>query len=229
MVKLTALRAQATDSSTQLFTIGQVEQLLKRDFSDLSASKLRYLQDRGVVDPLRTPSGYRKYTQAHIERLRQALVLQRDYFMPIDKIVEYFTELDAGGAPQLPGGAQEAPSIFSPHPVLNREELLRITGAPAKLLAEAISAGLLPAAEVYPADAVKELEAIMRMAEAGLTPRHLRALRLGAEKDAEVIRHTAIARKGKAPSPERSEFELQLASHYEVLRAAVMRRALKRR
>lgn len=66
--------------------IGQVCDLLLAEFPDISISKLRFLQDKGIIDPERTPGGYRIYSKSDVEALRLALTMQRDQFMPLKVI-----------------------------------------------------------------------------------------------------------------------------------------------
>ena len=70
----------------KLYTIGQVLSVLKPDFGDLSPSKLRFLEDQGLVTPERTDAGYRKFSEPQIERLRIILTLQRDQYLPLKVI-----------------------------------------------------------------------------------------------------------------------------------------------
>ncbi|MCW2950197.1 MAG: MerR family transcriptional regulator [Thermoleophilia bacterium] len=72
-----------TDTSDKPLRIGQVCDLLRDEFPDISISKLRFLQDKGIVEPARTPGGYRVYTSTDVEALRAALQMQRDEFMPL--------------------------------------------------------------------------------------------------------------------------------------------------
>ncbi len=71
-----------------LLTIGQLVDQLKSDFPDLSITKVRYLEDRGLLAPSRTPGRYRKYTGADARRLRAILTLQRDQYLPLEVIRE---------------------------------------------------------------------------------------------------------------------------------------------
>ena len=73
----------------RLFTIGQVIDKIKVDFPDLTPSKIRFLEDQGLFSPFRTESGYRKYSEQHIERMRLILELQRDKFLPLKVIKTY--------------------------------------------------------------------------------------------------------------------------------------------
>ena len=72
--------------SERLLTIGQVVDQLKPEFDDLSITKVRYLEDRGLLTPQRTPGRYRKYNSSDVRRLRTILTLQRDEYLPLDVI-----------------------------------------------------------------------------------------------------------------------------------------------
>ncbi|PRI11809.1 MerR family transcriptional regulator [Leucobacter massiliensis] len=219
--------ARAGGRAPELLSIGQVLARLQDDFADLTPSKLRFLEEQGLVTPERTPSGYRKFSQEHIERLRLILTLQREHYLPLKVIAELLEELDAGRDPIIPGAApRSASTILAPRRVLSSEELRRATGASSRFLGEAIAAGLLPAAEVFPHDAVAQVTALLRLAEQGITPRHLRALRVAAEREAELIAHAVSVRGHKSGSPAGTEEALELAAHLETVRSGVLRRRL---
>src|SRR5512145_714846 len=74
-------------------TIGAVCDLLRREFPDISISKIRYLEDQKLLSPRRTQGGYRLYSTADVSRLRTILRLQRDEFLPLRVIRQ---ELAAG-------------------------------------------------------------------------------------------------------------------------------------
>ena len=77
--------------------IGQVCELLRDEFPDITISKLRFLQDKGIVEPERTPGGYRMYSPTDVDALRTALHMQRDEFMPLRVIKqELRRRLDSG-------------------------------------------------------------------------------------------------------------------------------------
>lgn len=208
-------------------SIGQVLQALHDDFSDLSPSKLRFLEDQGLVTPERTKSGYRKFSQDHVERIRLILTLQRDHYLPLKVIAELLEELDQGRDPVIPGASQRnASSILSPKQVLSSEELCRATGASRRFLGEAIAAGLLPAAEVFPHDSIAQLTALLKLSESGLTPRHLRAVRQAAERDADTLAHAVQSRGSKQGSPSAVDGSLELVDCLETVRSGVLRRKL---
>ncbi len=102
--------------AADLLTIGEVLGSLREDFPDITPSKVRFLEERGLVTPARTPSGYRKFAPAHVARLRLVLSLQRDHYLPLRVIGEHRAALDAGEAPPLlPASAPAQPD--SPQPV----------------------------------------------------------------------------------------------------------------
>ncbi|WP_427869106.1 MerR family transcriptional regulator [Leucobacter luti] len=215
----------ARQQSPGLLSIGQVLARLQDDFADLTPSKLRFLEEQGLVTPERTKSGYRKFSQAHIERIRLILTLQRDQFLPLRVIAEVLDELDQGNDPIIPGASpRSASSILAPKRVLSSEELRRSTGASARFLGEAIAAGLLPAAEVFPHDCVAQLTALLKLAERGITPRHLRSFRVSAEREAELIAHAVATRGVKDGSPHSTEHSLELVGYLETVRSGVLRR-----
>ena len=198
---------------------------LQDDFADLTPSKLRFLEEQGLVTPERTKSGYRKFSQQHIERLRLILTLQRDHYLPLKVIAEVLDEMDDGRDPIIPGASpRSASSILAPKRVLSGEELRRTTGASPRFLGEAIAAGLLPATEVFPHDAVAQLTALLKLAERGITPRHLRPLRVAAEREAELIAHAVSSRGVRSGTPHGTEDSLELADYLDTVRSGVLRR-----
>ncbi|WP_244301016.1 MerR family transcriptional regulator [Leucobacter insecticola] len=208
-----------------LLSIGQVLARLQDDFADLTPSKLRFLEEQGLVTPERTKSGYRKFSQEHIERLRLILTLQRDHYLPLKVIAEVLDDLDQGLDPVIPGATpRNASSVLAPKRVLSSDELRRSTGASSRFLGEAIAAGLLPAAEVFPHDAVAQLTALLRLSERGITPRHLRSLRVAAEREAELISHAVSTRGVKSGTPLGAEDALELAGYLDTVRSGVLRR-----
>jgi DNA-binding transcriptional MerR regulator len=76
-------RAQ-TDRSH--LSIGEVLSLLREEFPDVTISKIRFLESQGLLDPERTPSGYRKFYEADIDRLRWILRQQREHYLPLKVI-----------------------------------------------------------------------------------------------------------------------------------------------
>ena len=79
-----------------LISIGEVLAQLREDFPDVTISKLRFLEAEGLVEPQRTPAGYRKYSDADVQRLRYVLAAQRDRFLPLRVIRDQLAAIDRG-------------------------------------------------------------------------------------------------------------------------------------
>lgn len=106
-----------------LLSIGQVMTLLRAEFSDISISKIRFLETEGLVSPERAASGYRKYSETDIERLRYILRVQKSHYLPLKVIREHLEMIDRGMAP---------PQLESPRPVApsGPEDLTRTPAPP---------------------------------------------------------------------------------------------------
>jgi DNA-binding transcriptional MerR regulator len=79
-------------------SIGEVLSLLKEEFPDITISKIRFLESQGLLDPERTPSGYRKFYEGDVERLRWILQQQRENFLPL-KVIKGRLGVDVSGEP----------------------------------------------------------------------------------------------------------------------------------
>jgi DNA-binding transcriptional MerR regulator len=108
-------------------SIGEVLSLLQDDFPDVTISKIRFLESQGLLDPERTPSGYRKFYEDDIDRLRWILRHQRDHFLPLKVMKDRLEESAAAGLavpPDEPLAPAPAPSLFEdpPTPVPDRPQ-----------------------------------------------------------------------------------------------------------
>jgi len=223
-----SVRENATSAS--LLSIGQVLARLSPEFPALTSSKLRFLEVQGIVTPLRTESGYRKFSQADLERLRLALTLQRDHYLPLSVIRDYLEDVDAGRDPATPN-AVPPPSIVPAPRRYRRDELLASAGAAPQLLNDAISTGVMTGAESYTEQQVSLLRALVALDRHGIEPRHVRALRQNAERDvalvesalAPLLRRTDAASRGRA-----GEVAPELAKRLDEVRAIFVRTALDR-
>ncbi|KXZ61557.1 MerR family regulatory protein [Microbacterium laevaniformans] len=213
-------------SSSGYLSIGQVLARLTPEFSDLSASKLRYLEVQGIVTPLRTESGYRKFSPIDVERLRTALTLQRDHYMPLARIRDYLDEQHGGAvAPPATASIVTAPRRY------RREELLRTAGASAALLNDAVRAGLIAAAESYDEKTLSVLRALVALDGHGIQPRHVRGIRQAAEREVALVESalTPLLRRSDAASRARaSELAPELLRRLDEVRAAFAHAALDR-
>jgi DNA-binding transcriptional MerR regulator len=115
---------------TDGFTIGEVLNQLKEDFADITISKIRFLESEGLISPDRTESGYRKFTDDDVDRLRFILTAQRDHYLPLKVIREQLQRLDEGELPEGPGPAR-----------VEQEEQEAVGGGDLTAAVEAVLAG----------------------------------------------------------------------------------------
>jgi DNA-binding transcriptional MerR regulator len=98
-------------------SIGDVLNQLRDEFPDITISKIRFLESQGLIDPERTPSGYRKFYPADVERLRFILREQREHFLPLKVIRERLEQIDKDGGFATPGGAAAQERLLDPDTV----------------------------------------------------------------------------------------------------------------
>jgi DNA-binding transcriptional MerR regulator len=111
-------------ANSTLRSIGQVLATLKGDFPDISISKIRFLESVGLLSPHRAPSGYRRYSQADVDRLRYILRVQKTHYLPLKVIREHLDLMDRGMEPprldpvrpQPPNPNGEQPGTDHPQP-----------------------------------------------------------------------------------------------------------------
>ncbi|OXM54388.1 MerR family transcriptional regulator [Amycolatopsis alba DSM 44262] len=188
-------------------SIGAVLAQLRGDFPDVTISKIRFLEAEGLVQPGRTPSGYRQFAAADVERLRFVLSAQRDHYLPLKVIKEQLDAADQGAAPSaaLPRPPRKLVSLDAPGENgglpspgdfetdrelrLTEEDLLRQAGIDAATLAELRQYGLVRsgAAGFFDPDAVLVAKTVKAMTEFGIEPRHLRAFRAAADREVGLL------------------------------------------
>ena len=163
-------------------SIGQVLDELRTEFPDISPSKIRFLEAEGLIQPLRSSSGYRRFAVADIERLRFILTAQRDEYLPLRVIKDRLDAVDGAAAGGIGGGAGEVPPI-----AMTRSELLEAAGATEGLLAELEDYGLVRRARVYGTQALSVVREAVMLAEYGIQPRHLRAVKASADRETSLV------------------------------------------
>jgi len=132
-------------------SIGEVLSLLKEEHEDLTISKIRFLESQGLIEPERTPSGYRRFYDTDIDRLRWILSQQRDNFMPL-KVIKRHLETE-GFDPAAEIGERPMPELL-PEP---------------SLFSEREMSGSLEAAEPKPAAAQAAAGAVAAIGSVSLT------------------------------------------------------------
>ncbi|QWF85525.1 transcriptional regulator FtsR [Amycolatopsis sp. CA-230715] len=192
-------------------SIGAVLAQLRGDFPDVTISKIRFLESEGLVQPGRTPSGYRQFAAADVERLRFVLSAQRDHYLPLKVIKEQLDAADRGdGHPGSPSrlprklvALDSAATIAGERAAmpsaadftsgiqirLTQEELLEQAGVDLATLTELRQYGLVRpgAAGFYDPDAVLVARTVKAMTEFGIEPRHLRAFRASADREVGLL------------------------------------------
>lgn len=218
--------------AAKLFTIGQVLTVLTAEFSDLTQSKLRFLEDHGLITPQRTDAGYRKFTELDIDRLRIILELQRDHYLPLKVIGNYLNELDQGKQPQLPGANSINPAHIrlAKGKRLSKIELIAETAITASLIVEAQELGLI-ADEPFESSDVEIARAIVQLQRFGLAPRHLRGLKASADREIGIIQGVVapVVKKQDASSRSRaSHFATEIQSQFNAIRNELIRAVISK-
>ncbi|WP_239518704.1 transcriptional regulator FtsR [Subtercola frigoramans] len=213
-------------------SIGQVLSILTSEFPDVTPSKLRFLEERGLVTPARTQSGYRKFAKADVERLRLILAMQRDCYLPLNVIRKYLADVDAGLNPVMPGATTATvPSMLGGARRYSRDDLVKQSHGSITLLNDAISASLLPATETYGDDALAVLKALVELQRVGIEPRHLRGFRAAADREVGLIESALVpvARRNTVSSRAHvAERASEISQQLELVRTSLIRSALGR-
>ena len=171
--------AEPQVASTRLHTIGAVCERLRGEFPDISISKIRYLEDQGLLRPRRTRGGYRLFSEADVERLETILRLQRDEFLPLRVIRDALETRGSARAKRRPpalgdtGGEIGLPELC---------ERAAISADFARRLEEydLVTARIVSGERLYRETDVEIAGACGRLARHGLDARHLRAFRTAA-------------------------------------------------
>ncbi len=185
--------------------IGQVLEELRPDFPGVTIPKIRFLEDKGLIKPERTPAGYRKFSADDVERLRYILRMQRDHYLPLKVIGEHLDAIDRGlepppldpVVPTVPTVALAADGMPSPESFgrrdrlrMSRRELLKVAEIDEGLLGQLEQFGLLsPASGTghYDSDALVIAKTARELADFGFEPRHLRAFKTAADREIGLV------------------------------------------
>lgn len=253
-------------------SIGEVLALVQTDFPDVTISKIRFLESRGLVTPHRAPSGYRKFGDAEVERLRWILTMQRDHFLPLRVIKE---RLDAGEDVSAPIGLTPADSestsvaalggdnpanatapasaspdrkpapeptptsrFRAPGPdtdMVTPDDFARLASLDAAKVNDLVKFGLIDVEDTdsgprYSRDSLRVARAAGAFLRHGIEPRHLKAWRVAAEREAGMLEQilTPMARQGSAEAARQArETADTLIDMGNVIREAILVRTLR--
>lgn len=227
---------------SSVLNIGEVLAELSADYPQTTASKIRFLEEKGLITPQRTAAGYRKYTAGDIDRLRFILALQRDQYLPLKVIKDYLDAVDRGERPeQLPGGITLAPRSVTEQMAselagrrrpLTRAELQGATGASAELIEELLAYGIIAEEnQRFDEHAVRIATASAKLAGHGIEPRHLRAFRVAADRELGLVERAVaplttrrdVSSRARAAETAREISDACLALHSALVNGAIAR------
>src|ERR671935_168593 len=205
----TAAQAERQER-TRLLTIGAVCRRLQAEFPDISISKIRYLEDQGLLAPRRTQSGYRLFSDADVERLETILRLQRDEFLPLRVIRQELASPSGAGKDRR---RRRGAGLADPSEELELGELCERAAIAPELARELEDYGLLQprrdgGGKVYPAGDVEIAIACAKLARYGITARHLRSFRTAADRKAALLEQL-VAPSLRSRNAERREAGIQ--------------------
>ena len=227
-------------------SIGEVLTLLKDEFPDVTISKIRFLESQGLLDPERTPSGYRKFYDNDVARLRWILRQQREHFLPLKVIKGRLVgEPEEGGGEEAASGpttavasAPAGPEPLSPPrsgTSLTLQELAASCGLETGDLKDLERFGLIASRTVggtayYDDDSLAAAHVAAGFMKFGVEARHLRMYKTAAEREAGFFEQVVMPMlKQRNPEARRqaSETLSELARLGQQLRSAMLRNALR--
>jgi len=198
-------------STKTYFSIGEVLGLLLEEFPDVTISKIRFLESQGLIEPERTPSGYRKFSQAEVDRLRFILREQKDNYLPL-KVIRTRLDSDTSDGMVRPYDDTNPGAVRNPagHPAaraaaivgakrkgrakkddttsMNRKELLAESKVDEDVLREIVKSGLVTPRlvgdlEMYSQLDREVIDACAAFIALGIDVRHLKAWKVSAERE----------------------------------------------
>ena len=202
-------RRDQESAEVRLRTIGAVCEELRSTFPDISVSKIRYLEDQGLIAPRRTRGGYRLFSPEDVERLATILRMQRDEFLPLRVIRE---ELAGPGA-TADRARRRSAGLTEPEVEIDLTELCERASVSPDFVRELEEYGLVLSRSEGGERWYRESEADIsaagaRLARFGIDARHLRAFLTGAARQAALVEQL-VAPGLRSRSPERRKSALE--------------------
>jgi DNA-binding transcriptional MerR regulator len=200
----------STSAARSHMTIGEVLGHLSAEFPDITISKIRFLESEGLIEPERSPAGYRKFAPADVERLRFILAAQRDHYLPLRVIKERLETAGGETPPPLetrrrdrPRGLVATDSVYedAPDVRLTRRQLADAAGVDGEVLDELEEFGLVRrSGGRYDREALTIARAAAELRSFGFEARHLRAVKAAADREVGLI-EAAVAPAMRQRSP----------------------------
>jgi len=183
-----------TETEKKYVTIGEVVNILRPEFNDLSISKIRFLEEEGLLKPFRTSGGYRKFSQEDVNRLRLILKLQREKYLPLGVIKQTLKNIDSKGGNlsdliDSPQTSAVAPKILRAIPV---QEAPQVTGLSMAEIEELEEFGIISSREgsegkIFEPTEVEKMNLCREFSRFGIQTRHLKMYQNFAEREASFL------------------------------------------
>ena len=231
-------RAPAKAKKARTMSIGVVLEQLTAEFPDVTVSKIRFLESEGLVTPQRTASGYRRFTDEDVERLRFVLINQRDHYLPLKVIRQQLEAMDSGHMTAL-NKSSEVETLVSPEsfrrPVevrLTDNDVADKADVSIEHIMQLVKQGLLvpDASGFFTQDDVGIARTAAALQEFGFDEAQLRRLRVAAERQADMISQvTAPIAQAKSDIAEQraEEVSQQISALVVSLHASLVKGALR--
>ena len=216
-------------------TIGEVINLLREEFPDLTISKIRFLEGKGLIKLPRSQSGYREFGENEIDRIRYILRQQRDHFLPLKVIKSKLTAWERGEEPTVEQAEGSPPdTYFATSGIeMDADDIARAAGIPRAVVDQLVTHGVLdPDDGQFTDDHLAMARAAARLTARGLEPRHLRAMRLAANREVDLFTQlTSPLLRHRSPTNARRAAEIlaDCAQAARDLQDAITRRDLRSR
>lgn len=219
-------------------SIGVVLEQLRGEFPDVTVSKIRFLESEGLVSPKRTASGYRRFTDSDVERLRYILVTQRDNYLPLKVIREQLDAMDSGGVTAILSASKASPMVSPDNfraPAVTRltdTDVAEQAETDTDTVAELVGANLITPDEAgyFTADDVQVVNTALALKEFGFDIRHLKSLRNAANRQAGLIGQVAAPvamSKGEGAKQRAEELSQQMTALVVSLHASLVKTSLR--
>lgn len=176
-------------------SIGEVIAVLQEEFPDLTISKVRFLEGQGLIEPRRSPAGYRMFDDDDVRRIQYILREQRDHFLPLKVIKSKLAAWERGESVSArPESGPPPESYFGSSGVsLSLDELSRAAGLTRRQIDELVTNGVLEPLEfpdrtlVFRDEDLVVARAAHRLLAQGLEVRHLRTMRIAADREVDLL------------------------------------------
>lgn len=221
-------------------TIGEVVERLTDTYPDLSISKVRFLEEEGLITPERTAGGYRKFHQSDLARIELVLKLQKEHFLPLAVIREKLADFDKGKVPaELQGSAGSSQAVTLPledAETVALEDVPSVLGLPTSFILELAEFNLIELVdgahgqEIAQPD-IQVAHVCWDMRRFGVEPRHLRMYETFAEREATFFSQILMPTfRHRTPETRQKLVDTlaELTGHTTQLSSHLLRKALGR-